>query len=412
MNTLQALSLSHQTAAVQYREALQFTDAEAAAFLQSLQEKSLVAGAVLVTTCNRTEVYFEAEGPSTAQVLEELLAFKNNGNPEVYLPLFQHFTQSQEAFRYLLEVGIGLRSQVLGDRQIIGQLKESYGRANDLKATSPLLHHAFQSLFKTHKRVHNETSFRAGASSVGYAALERVTDFFPRQSLAQKNLLIIGTGQLGTDVAKYAASFGFTHITLTNRSIEKAEALASTVNGQVLPFTEIEGQLERFEVMISCVSGGQIISLPTLQNLPQKKRVLLDLAVPLSIPAEAELIPGISLVNMDDITSRTQAVQKLRETSIADVQRIIEEDLQEFEAWLQDLPVAHTLQELKRLLAHVVETEVQHRINNSGATAPSPALASTTLNQLLRRPAGILKSTQGSDRKLLLESLQTLFQLS
>nr|WP_241749323.1 glutamyl-tRNA reductase [Rufibacter sediminis] len=408
---MQAISLSHQTAAVQYREALQFTSLEATAFLQTLQEKALVAGMVLVTTCNRTEVYFESESTSTQQVLEELLAFKGIDNPADYQHLFQHFTQSQETFQYLLEVGIGLRSQVLGDRQIIGQLKESYQQANDLKTTSPLLHHAFQSLFKTHKRVHNETAFRAGASSVGYAALERVTDFFPRLSLSQKNLLIIGTGQLGTDVAKYAASFGFTHITLTNRSQDKAEALAATVNGQVLPFEAFEAELARFEVIISCVSGGKVVSLPTLQHLPQKKRVLLDLAVPLSLPAEAELVPGISLVNMDDITSRTQAVQKMREISIADVQRIIQEDVQEFAAWLQDLPVAHTLQELKRLLAQVVETEVQNRTNGS-APASSAATVSTSLNQLLRRPAGILKNTQGPDRQVLLASLQTLFHLA
>jgi glutamyl-tRNA reductase len=379
--------------------------------MQTLKEKSLVTGIVLITTCNRTEIYFEAEGTSTLQVLEELLAFKHIPNPTDYQHLFLHLTQSHETFRYLLEVGLGLRSQVLGDRQIIGQLKESYQRANDLKATSPMLHHAFQALFRTHKRVYNETAFRAGASSVGYAALERVTDFFPRQSLAQKNLFIIGTGQLGTDVAKYASSFGFTQITLVNRSQDKAEALAATVHGQVLPFQALEAELTRFDVIISCVSGGQIISLPTLQNLPPKKRVLLDLAVPLSLPSEAELIPGISLVNMDDITSRTQAVQKMRETSITDVQRIVQEDVQEFEAWLQDLPVAQTLQELKRLLAHVVETEVQNRTNGSGPAA-SPAMASTTINQLLRRPAGILKNTQGPDRQMLLESLQTLFQIA
>ncbi len=246
---------------------------------------------------------------------------------------------------------------------------------------------------------------------MGYAALERVTDFFPRKTLAQKKLLIIGTGQLGTDVARYAASFGFTQITLSNRTLAKAEALASEVKASVLPFAAFAEQIASFDVIVSCVSGGEVLSLQSFQSLPEKRRVLLDLAVPLSFPAEVGQLPGISLVNMDELLSKTQAVQKVREDAIAEVIRIIREDVGTFEDWLQDVPVTQALQELKRYFATVLEAELQ---NHSQTPTPqlSQSLAEAALQKLLRRPAKTLKTSQGPNRQVLLESLQTLFQLA
>nr|WP_242693181.1 glutamyl-tRNA reductase [Sabulibacter ruber] len=408
---MQVICLSHENASLAYREALQLSAPEANQFMLSLKQRGLVKGLVVVTTCNRTEVYFESEGTSTTLILEELLSFKKIENRAVYQKLFKNIRHSQDTFQYLLEVGIGLRSQVLGDRQIISQLKASYQQAHALQVTSPLLHQAFQSLFKTHKRVHNEASFRAGASSVGYAALERVTDFFPRKTLAQKKLLIIGIGQLGTDVARYAASFGFSHITLSNRTQAKAQTLASEVKARVLPFEGLAEQVASFDVIVSCVSGGEVLSLQNFKNLPEKRRVLLDLAVPLSFPAEVGQFPGISLVNMDELLSKTQAVQKVREDAIAEVKRIIMEDVRSFEDWLQDIPVIQTLQELRRYFATVLEAELQ---NHSQTPTPqlSQSLAEAALKKLLRRPAKTLRTSQGPNRQVLLESLQTLFHLA
>ncbi|MCC9134875.1 glutamyl-tRNA reductase [Pontibacter silvestris] len=412
MNTLQAVSLSHEMASLEWRQALQLSKDEAAEFMTSLKSWGFVDGIMVITTCNRTEVYYESANTPTAVIQDELLRFKNITDKDAYAPLFSHYTQSQDTLYYLLEVGLGLRSQVVGDRQIIGQFKESYQLTNDLKLGGPLLHQALQTLFRTHKRVHNETAFRSGAASVGYAALERVTDFIPRKEFISKRMLIIGAGQMGTDVAKYATSFGFRNITLTNRTDEKAAQLAEKMGLYFIPYAERLSELNQYDVIISCVSAGEQLGTSQLSSYHNgHKRVLLDLSVPLSIQPEATALPNTVLVNMDQITSQTQAVRKAREASTTEVYNIIDEETLLYTHWLEDLPMAKTISELKGFFASVLESELQKQTGLEQKTAAA-ALAKATLDRLIRRPAGTLRASEGTNRKILIDSLNQLFQIS
>ncbi|GAB3830519.1 glutamyl-tRNA reductase [Pontibacter rugosus] len=412
MTTLQAISLSHETASLEWRQALQLSKEEAADFMVHLKEQKLAEAVMVVTTCNRTEVYFESAGTPADVIQDELLQFKGIENKNAFAPLFKHFTRSEDSLHYLLEVGLGLRSQVLGDRQIIGQFKDSYQLTKDINLGGTLLHQALQTLFRTHKRVHNETSFRSGASSVGYAALERISDFIPRKEFSGKRMLIIGTGQMGTDVAKYATSFGFRDVVLTNRTDEKALTLAAKLGLQAIPFAERFDALATYDVIISCVSAGEQITAAQLGALQQEnKRVLVDLSVPLSINPAAAQMPRITLINMDQITSRTEAVKKAREASISDVRHIVEEETAGFAHWLQDLPLYHSISELKAFFATVLESELQKHSNLQEGDAASK-LAKATLDRLIRRPAGALRAADGTSREVLLQSLNQLFQIA
>ncbi|PRY08876.1 glutamyl-tRNA reductase [Pontibacter ummariensis] len=412
MNVLQAVSLSHQTAALEWRQALQLSKEEAAAFMVSLKQEGLVDGVMLVTTCNRTEVYYESAGTPTTVIQDALLQFRNIANKATYTALFVSYTQTEATLRYLLEVGLGLRSQVMGDRQIIGQFKESYQRTKDLELGGTLLHQALQTLFRTHKRVHNETSFRSGASSVGYAALERISDFVPRKEFVHKRMLIIGTGQMGTDIAKYATSFGFKDITLTNRTDEKAQALASKLGLQAIPFADYLATIHTYDIIVSCVSAGAQLTAEQLGvPMQENRRVLLDLSVPLSISPDTGALPYTTLVNIDHISSKTEAVKKAREESITDVQCIVEEETKGFTNWLEDLPVAKTIGNLKSFFAAVLESELQKHTNlQDGDTVKK--LAKATLDRLIRRPAGTLRTTEGAPRQVLMDSLNQLFQIA
>ncbi|MCC9167850.1 glutamyl-tRNA reductase [Pontibacter sp. XAAS-A31] len=399
-------------ATLEWRQALQLSKEEAAEFMNSLKSKGLAEGVMVVTTCNRTEVYYESANTPAKVVQDELLQFKNITAKEAYTPLFKHYTQSQDTLRYLLQVGLGLRSQVMGDRQIIGQFKASYQLTKDLNLGSAQLHQALQTLFRSHKRVHNETDFRSGATSIGYAALERVTDFIPRKEFDQKRMLIIGTGQMGTDVAKYAVSFGFKNITLTNRTDEKAMQLAEKLQLSFIPFAERLSDLNQYDVIISCVSAGEQLTAAQLGPYGKGyKRVLIDLSVPLSIAPEAEFMPHTTLINMDQITSKTEAVRKARTESMKDVERIVEEETALFADWLQDLPIYESIGELKALFATVLENELQKHTNLQETDAATK-LAKATLNRLIRRPAGALRTAEGDSRQVLLHSLNQLFQLS
>ncbi|MFT2008021.1 glutamyl-tRNA reductase [Pontibacter sp. 13R65] len=407
---LKAVSLSHQTAALAHRQALQLSKEEAATFMDLLRSSGLVEGVMVIATCNRTEVYFEAATTTPAQVQEQLLQFKGLLSQAFYDNLFTHYSYSESTLQYLLEVGLGLRSQVLGDRQILGQFKESYRQTSDLKLGSPLLHKALQTLFRVHKRVHNETGFRSGASSIGYAALERIADFIPRKEVSSKRLLLIGAGQMGVDVAKYAASFGFRDISVTNRTNAKAEALASKMHLHYLPYNQYQAELPAFDIVISCVSGGaQLKAVQFGQSA--SRRVVIDLSVPQQISPEVDKLAHTTLINIDQITSHTQAVKAARIEAIAAVETIVEEETMQFAQWLEELPVARTIHELKAFFAGVLEHELgNHDSQLQQDTARR--MAKAALNRLIRRPAGALRATEGPSRQVLLDSLNTLFKIA
>ncbi|GAB3532831.1 hypothetical protein GCM10027443_17240 [Pontibacter brevis] len=223
---------------------------------------------------------------------------------------------------------------------------------------------------------------------------------------------MIGDGQMGTDIAKYATSFGFTDVTLTNRTDEKAQALADKLGLRAVPFANRFSAIATYDVIVSCVSAGEQLSVAQLGLPPiESRRVLIDLSVPLSIQPEAAQLPRTTLINMDQITSRTEAVKKAREASIADVQHIVTEEAVLFNDWLQDLPVYDSIRELKEHFAAVLESELQKYVNLPQSDAASK-LAKATLNRLIRRPAGALRTAEGASREVLLNSLNQLFQLS
>lgn len=410
MSVLQVISISHQTAALAWRQALQLSKEEATAFMRELKEEHLVEGVMVLTTCNRTEVYYETDCATPGMIQEKLLRFKQIQDTAAFAPLFTQHTHSENTLRYLLEVGLGLRSQVIGDRQIITQFKESYKLTNRLKTGSPLLHQALQALFRTHKRVHNETSFRAGAASVGYAALERLTDFFPRKDFAAKRMLIIGTGQMGTDIARYATSFGFTAVSLTNRTDAKAAKLATDLNMRYIPYQHFLTEINAYDVVVSCVGGGEQLQ-PAQLGPAKAKRVLLDLSVPQGIATAAGQLPNTTLVNIDQINNRTQAVLATRQAAIAEIESIVAEEAAQFAEWLQDLPVAKAIGELKSHFANILTSELEKHQQPNEPTAIHAA-TKAMLDRLIRRPAGALRGTTGDDRQQLLASIQTLFNIT
>ncbi|WP_299823913.1 glutamyl-tRNA reductase [uncultured Pontibacter sp.] len=410
MSALQVISISHQTAMLEWRQALQLSKEEAAAFMQELKQAQLIEGAMVVTTCNRTEVYYETKHATPGMIQEKLLLFKGIENTAAFAPRFTHYSHSESTLHYLLEVGLGMRSQVTGDRQIITQFKDSYKLTNNLKMGSPLLHQALQTLFRTHKRVHNETDFRAGAASVGYAALERLTDFFPRKEFPTKRMLIIGTGQMGTDIARYAASFGFAAITLTNRTNAKAAKLAQELNVQHVPYEHYLLQLQEYDVVVSCVGGGDQLQ-PEQFGQAQAKRVLLDLSVPQGIAPAAGQLAHTTLINIDQISSRTQAVLATRQAAIAAVENIIAEEAVLFAGWLQDLPVAKAINALKAFFADVLSSEFQ-KYPNPEQPDTAHAITKAALDRLIRRPAGALRASEGTSRQQLLQAVGELFYTS
>ncbi|AKD03717.1 hypothetical protein PKOR_12015 [Pontibacter korlensis] len=410
MNSLQVISISHQTASLECRQALQLSKDEAAAFMQALKAEQLVEGIMVLTTCNRTEIYYETNHATPGMIQEKLLRFKNIQDTAAFAARFTQYSHSESTLHYLLEVGLGLRSQVIGDRQIITQFKESYKLTNDLKLGTPLLHQALQTLFRTHKRVHNETDFRSGAASVGYAALERLSDFYPRKEFSAKRMLIIGTGQMGTDIARYATSFGFTDITLTNRTDAKAAKLAADLNVQHIPYQHYLSEISEFDVVVSCVGGGEQLQ-PEQLGAAKAKRVLLDLSVPQSIAPAASQLANTILVNIDQINNRTQAVLATRQAAIAEVEEIVSEETIQYAEWLQDQPVAKAISELKSFFADVLTSELAKH-QQSAQPADLNAATKAALDRLIRRPAGALRATAGADRQKLLSSIQTLFNIT
>ena len=213
--TLKFISISHQTANMATRQAFHLTDADLPKLLEYFKSECQLQGAIILATCNRTEVYFETMTTTTDDLLLAFLNFiKVDASFKTY---FEKGETTDVTVNHLLEVAGGLRSMVIGDAQIINQIKRAYQISAQHQLQGKRLERAMQTMFKMHKRIQNETNFRTGTASLSYVGLRLCKQEFGK-SIKEKSLLIVGAGEISRDVAKYAHKFNFKQIAIVNRT--------------------------------------------------------------------------------------------------------------------------------------------------------------------------------------------------
>jgi glutamyl-tRNA reductase len=325
------IGLTHRTSSVDVREKFAFADAAIPGALQTLKERGVVDEAVIVSTCNRVELYAATSRPADhalAEIRQFLLehhAYEGSLNGEMFA-----FAEPRSV-EHLFKVACGLDSMVLGETEILGQLKKAYDLALQRKHTGGRLNKAFQNAFNVAKKIRTETNIQRGSVSVGSVAVELAEKIF--NNLNERNVMVIGAGDTSEKTAKSLLSRGAKSIIVANRSFDKAEALAKELGGRAVNFDTWLNEFERLDIVISSTSAPHYVLdraklAPLMKIRKNRPLLLIDIAVPRDIDPEVNLLNQVYLYNIDDLQQLANDYMQQRREEIAKCEAIIQDRAQ------------------------------------------------------------------------------------
>jgi len=322
---------------------------------------------------------------------------------------FNQFDNSTATLQYLLEVVSGLRSLVVGDMQIISQFKAAYSNAQSNNLQGNILERMAQSVFKMHKRIQNETDFRKGSASTSYLSLLAARQLFGKAALENKKVLLIGAGEIIQEVAKYSEKFDFDTITIINRTKSKAEKIAQEHQFDVSYYEYLDAEILKADIIISGVSNQSNLIHQTIELEGfESKKVFIDLGMPANINQNILSNSNFSLIDIDQLNTRTEKVETKRAAAIEAVKMIINCEKANFNNWLQKLPVNRSLGKLKNHIQDLLTKEMDTQFGYL-AEADKQKLISRLSQQLIKQPAKTLN--QQTENPNLAKALETVFAL-
>ena len=407
-----AITISHKKASLQVRGQIALNEEESKALMLKIQDTFDVSEVLVLSTCNRTEIYYCSENDLGESIIR-LLASQKVLNSNEILPYFDVISEHNEAVRYLFEVSMGLHSQVVGDLQIPNQVKHAYQWSADVQMAGPFLHRLLHTIFFTNKKIVQETSLRDGAASTSYATVEVMESFLPM--LNNPKILIVGLGEIGEDVCRTLAGKGYKNITLTNRTLEKAEILAKELNFEVADYQLVKQNILDADIIISSVCCEKpIITKETLKHKTLAVKYLMDLSVPNSIAADVEEVTGVVTYNLDEIQCRANAALQRRMEAIPQVLNIISDAIGEFNNWSQEMIVSPTIQKLKGALEQIRKEEMARFVKDLSAEEIEKMEKITTciMQKIIKLPVIQLKAAcKRGEAETLIDVLNDLFNL-
>jgi glutamyl-tRNA reductase len=415
-----AVGVNHRTAPVEVRERLSFTEHSLKDSLNKLRSCPAVEGCVILFTCNRTEIY-----AATRELDEGLNAVrdylsKRSGMDISQIKNYTYVHTLHDAIRHLFRVAAGLDSMLLGETQILGQVRTAYQLACAGGSTNRVLNTLFQQAIMVGKRVRRETGIDQNAVSISYAAVD-----LARKTLGDLNgrsVLIIGAGKMSELAARYLVANGVSGVIVSNRSYQRAVDLAKEFSGRAVKFDELYNHLPDSDIVISCTAASHYVVhyrqvAEMMGGLPGKKIMMIDIAVPRDIDPLVAGLPGIALYDIDDLQGVVDQNLAWRSQVAVEAERIIEEELDRFMQWLGTQFVVPTVSALKQWAGQIKQNELRRALNRLGELSEHDrkvvgSLANSIVNQLLHVPVTRLKDyALTSKGHLYTEVLQNLFDL-
>ena len=403
MQRLLLLGLNHSTAPLGVRERLAFDSAQRRAAVAAFRERFPAAEAVLLSTCNRVELYVGREGhghPGVREMTEFLAGFHSLPASAFGEHLYQK--TDREAVDHLFSVASSLDSMVLGETQILGQVREAYDAARDAGAAGPTLNPLFQRAIAVGKQVMRETSIGEGRLSVASVAVDYARQIF--ESFTDKTVLCVGAGKMAQLVLQSLAALSPRRLLVCNRSRERAEPLAAKFNGQAVPFDKLADHLVAADIVVSSTGASEpVITRPLFEPLLRRRRYrpvfLVDIAVPRDVePAVGEL-DSVFLYNVDHLQQVVVSTQSQRKDAIQSARTIVTRQVEDYLAWHRQRELGPTIERLKRHYHAVAQEELTRTLNklpnvSDSEKAHLEELTRRLVNKLLHAP---LKTLRQSD---------------
>jgi len=414
------LGINHKTAPVEVREKLAFTEKELERALNFSQDIDRLLETVIISTCNRTEVYGVVEGLSDSKrsVIDFLTQFKDI--EEEKLKNCFYLYRGYEAMVHLFEVATGLDSMVLGETEILGQVKESYQKSMETDRANTVFHALFRQALTVGKRVHRETEINDHAASVSYVAVILANKIF--QTISDQKIMVIGAGEMAQLTLKHLCDKRVKDLIIVNRSLEQANKLAGLFNGRVVGYNYLFDMLLEADIVISSTSAPHfVVDRERMENVMarrgNKKIFLIDIAVPRDIDPQVKDIDGVYLYNIDDLQAVLESNMKERELAAKKAKKIIHEEAQEFQDWLNARRVVPLIKALRDRgedirLDHLERTMDKLKGLSEKEKKVIENLSKNIINDFLREPVLRLKEMAAEENsEESIDNLCNLFDL-
>lgn len=350
-----AVGVNHWEATIDIRERFSLSDSQKRDLIEGAKREG-IDSLFIVSTCNRSEIF--AQNATPQELIRLLVTYSNATLDEFHSYGFEK--SGQQAVEHLFQVTVGLDSQILGDVQVINQVKEAYELASEMNAVNGELHRLMQHVFRAHKRSRNETSLGEGAATTAYAAVKFAVEAF--NNLRDKNILLVGTGKIGKVTCKNLINLGAKKLTLINRTRERAEFVADKFDLEVTDMDLLSEEIAEADLIIVATGAKKpVITLDDMKPslLDPKFKVMVDLSVPRNIDPEIGELDFVDLANMDFLTDVTDEAYRKREENIPLVKKIIDDELTDYKNWLSKQKVVPTIKALTNKFDTIREDEFE-----------------------------------------------------
>jgi glutamyl-tRNA reductase len=419
MNIL-IIGLNHKTAPIEIREKISFPEDRLGKPLRSILSLPPIKEDMILSTCNRVEVY--ADTDNVEQGIHELKRFLSefHGIPNRELEPFLYVHQGEEAVRHVFRVASSLDSMVVGEPQILGQVKTAFGEASHHRATGTILNRLLHRAFSVAKRVRTETEIGNRAISVSFVAVELAKKIFG--DLQDKAILLVGAGEMCELAARHLVNQGVSRVTVTNRTPGPARKLAQIFEGRVVPFDQLVKALTRADIVISSTASPQyVIHHPDIVQVIKARRnrsmFFIDIAVPRDIDPRINSIENVYLYDIDDLQGVADANMRDRKRDAQKAEAIVETEVEKFCVWYESLQTVPTV----RMLTEKFEAIRQRELEKAYGVLSLPTekerkvidlLTSSIVKKILHDPITMLKrSDQESSNEALIDAVRKLFHL-
>ncbi len=412
------IGISHKTAPIEAREKVSCTCTGSACGISArrITEVEGVSECVLLSTCNRTEMYLLLEdGAEHVRARIEELILAETGESTDFLDYF-YYMQGEDVIGHLFGVTSGIDSMILGEPQIFGQVKEAYADACDQETTGPAMNRLFHHAFQVGKRTRYVTSIGEGVISVGSAAVVLARDMLG--TLTGKTVLLVGAGKVGELCAKQLGEAGIDRLIITNRTYERARDLAVELGGDVVPFDEMEPLFDSVDIIITSVTSQKPLFTKDLLKPHLSSRdenaplAIIDLGVPRNVAKDVAGLSGIHIMNIDDLEGVTLDNHEKRKNEVGRAEEIIAGEVETFNNWIEEREVIPVIQDLRRNFETIRLDELQKlrtRIDDDTYDVLN-TVTRRIVRKILHNPTISVRSSEsGEVRRRLMDAINELF---
>ena len=414
------VGVNHKTTPVEIREKLAFSQVKLEASLEQLVSSPEITENIILSTCNRVEIYARVENNDRGiQLLQNFICDYHGitrGNLDQY---FYSYCDNQ-AVEHLFRVSSSLDSMILGEAQILGQVKDAYNTALSFSSTGMVLNQLFEKAFNVAKKVREETGISERGVSISSAAVELAKKIF--EDLENHSVMLVGTGEMAELAAKHLISYGVKTVYVASRTYERAATLAQSLNGCALDFKSFKEEMHRADIIITSTAAPNFIIHKEMMEAAIQKRknkpiFLIDIAVPRDIAPEVNELENVYLYDIDDLQNVVNANMEERQKEAENAMEIIKQEVTKFNNWFSTLDAVPTIVEMRNRAEDMRALEVDKTLKNMDHLSSEDKdaiqqLTQSLVNKILHKPTiNLKKKTQSQDGHIYLKAIRDLFHL-